>query len=135
MTYGTHLNFRETSRMLIGRGRPAGRDEKEAICSREEGKGGVAQGSSLIEKALIPVSLLLQLSVDGGRGIRKRSEERAINIQAAEDKTRTTASYRSEAGLEDGGVDEDSQNKRLRGRERCKEGRMMANGAVARICP
>ena len=75
--------------MLIGRGRPAGRDEKEAICSREEGKGGVAQGSSLIEKALMPVSLLLQLSVDGGRGIRKRSEERAINIQAAEDKTRT----------------------------------------------
>ena len=90
MTYGTHLNFRETSRMLIRRGRPAGRDEKEAICSREEGKGGAAQGSSLIEKkALMPVSLLLQLSVDGGRGIRKRSEERAINIQAAEDKTRT----------------------------------------------
>ena len=51
----------------------------------------------------MPVSLLLQLSVDGGRGIRKRSEERAINIQAAEDKTRTAASYRSEAGLEDGG--------------------------------
>ena len=89
MTYGTHLNFRETSRMLIIRGRPAGRDEKEAICSREEGRGGAAQGSSLIEKALMPVSLLLQLSVDGGRGIRKRSEERAINIQAAEDKTRT----------------------------------------------
>ena len=38
---------------------------------------------------VMPVSLLLQLSVDGGRGIRKRSEERAINIQAAEDKTRT----------------------------------------------
>ena len=75
----------------------------------------------------MPVSLLLQLSVDGGRGIRKRSEERAINIQAAEDKTdKDRPDIR--------GVDKDSQNKRLRGRERCKEGRMMADGAVARIC-
>ena len=86
----------------------------------------------------MPVSLLLQLSVDGGRGIRKRSEERAINIQAAEDNTRTAASYRSGAGLEDGGVDKDSQNKRLRGRERYKEGRMMADGRlpgfVGNIC-
>ena len=71
----------------------------------------------------MPVSLLLQLSVDGGRGIRKRSEERPINIQAAEDKTRT--------GLISGRL---TKNKRLRGRERCKEGRMMADGAVARIC-
>ena len=67
----------------------------------------------------MPVSLLLQLSVDGGRGIRKRSEERAINIQAAEDKTRTGlisiwSRFRRR------GVDKDSQNKRLRGRERCK---------------
>ena len=33
MTYGTHLNFRETTRMLIGLGRPPGKDEKVAICN------------------------------------------------------------------------------------------------------
>ena len=50
MTYGTHLNFRETSRMLIGRGRPAGGDEKEAICSREEGKGASHKGPALLRR-------------------------------------------------------------------------------------
>ena len=82
----------------------------------------------------MPVSLLLQLSVDGGRGIRKRSEERAINIQAAEDKTRTGLMSIWSRIRRRGRVDKDSQNKRLRRRERCKEGRMMADGAVARIC-
>ena len=66
-----------------------GEMKKRQFVAEKKGRGGIAQGSSLIEKALMPVSLLLQLSVDGGRGIRKRSEERAINIQAAEDKTRT----------------------------------------------
>ena len=31
MTYGTHLNFRETTRMLIGQGRPPGKDEKRSL--------------------------------------------------------------------------------------------------------
>ena len=45
MTYGTHLNFRETTRMLIGQGRPPGKDEKAA-------RGVLQEEVGLIERVL-----------------------------------------------------------------------------------
>ena len=52
MTYGTHLNFRETTRMLIGLGRPPGRDEEVAICNAAGEGGGLVQEAGLIERVL-----------------------------------------------------------------------------------
>ena len=51
MTYGTHLNFRETTRMLIGLGRPPEKDEKVAICNAGEGDV-LVQEAGLIERVL-----------------------------------------------------------------------------------
>ena len=53
MTYGTHLNFRETTRMLIGRGRPPGKDEKVAICNTGGGGWVVQEAGLLIERRLL----------------------------------------------------------------------------------
>ena len=63
MTYGTHLNFRETTRMLIGLGRPPGRDEEVAICNAAgEGAASYKRPALLRECFDVSVSALPAVS-------------------------------------------------------------------------